>query len=160
MLPDNSIILWYSGLVIGLLSGLLGIGGGTLLLPLLTALGYTPLQGVATSSLALLMTAMSASFRNWRMGCFDLERIAFLATPSIIVAPIGVYLASKVPPYILFNSFGVYLIINIFLVNWRKNLSTKTKSDRDPILNISLRIQTKKTEYSIFNFNIAYFLTG
>lgn len=61
MLPDNSIILVYSGLVIGLLSGLLGIGGGTLLLPLLTALGYTPLQGVATSSLALVLTAIIRS---------------------------------------------------------------------------------------------------
>jgi uncharacterized protein len=160
MLPDNSIILVYSGLVIGLLSGFLGIGGGTILLPLLTALGYTPLQGVATSSLALVMTAMSASFQNWRTGCLDLERVAFLAAPSIILAPLGIYLAHKFPPYLLFNIFGIYLVVNIFLVNWRKNLASQIDNNESLILRISLNLKTNKTEYSIFNFNIAYLLAG
>jgi uncharacterized protein len=160
MLPDNSIILVYSGLVIGLLSGLLGIGGGTLLLPLLTALGYTPLQGVATSSLALVMTAMSASVRNWRTGCLDIEKVAFLAAPSIVFAPLGVYLAHKFPPYLLFIIFGLYLIINIFLVNLRKNLALQIHKNESPTLLVSLKVKTNKTEYSIFKLNIAYLLAG
>jgi uncharacterized protein len=160
MFPDNSIILVYSGLVIGLLSGLLGIGGGTLLLPLLTALGYTPLQGVATSSLALVMTAMSASVRNWHTGCLDLEKVAFLAAPSILFAPLGVYLAHKLPPYLLFNVFGLYLIINIFLVNLRKNLALQTDQNKSLTLRISLNVKTNKNEFSLLNFNIAYLLAG
>jgi uncharacterized protein len=160
MFPDNSIILVYLGLVIGLLSGLLGIGGGTLLLPLLTALGYTPLQSVATSSLALVMTAMSATVRNWSIGCLNLEKIAFLAAPSILFAPLGVYLAHKLPSYLLFNIFGLYLIINIFLVNLRKNLALQTDQNKPLTLRISLNVKTNKNEFSLFNFNIAHFLAG
>lgn len=160
MFIDNSIILIYSGLFIGLLSGLLGIGGGTLLLPLLTSLGYTPLEAVATSSLALVMTALSASVRNWRTGCLDLEKVAFLAAPSIMIAPLGVYLANQVPSYLLFNIFGLYLIINIFLVNLRKNLALQSKENEAPTLCISLNVKTNRNEFSLINFNIAHFLTG
>lgn len=163
MLIDNLTILIYSGLFIGLLSGLLGIGGGTLLLPLLTGLGYTPLEAVATSSLALVMTALSASVRNWHTGCLDLEKVAFLSAPSIMLAPLGVYLANQVPSYLLFNIFGLYLIINIFLVNLRKNLTLKSKESKEneaPTLRISLNVKTNKNEFSLINFNIAHFLIG
>jgi uncharacterized protein len=88
-------IFWYSGIIIGLLSGLVGIGGGTILLPLLVNLGYSPAQGVATSSLAIVLTAFSSCWRNWQNDGFDIERISFLATPAIATAPIGVFLSTN-----------------------------------------------------------------
>jgi uncharacterized membrane protein YfcA len=44
------------GLVAGLLSGLLGIGGGLIFSPLLLLLGLTPHQALATSTLAIVPT--------------------------------------------------------------------------------------------------------
>ena len=47
-----------SGFCSGILASFLGIGGGIVLVPLLVALGYAPIQAVATSTLAIAITAI------------------------------------------------------------------------------------------------------
>ncbi|GBF79877.1 sulfite exporter TauE/SafE family protein [Aphanothece sacrum] len=121
-MPNNAFILLISGLFAGLLAGLLGIGGGTVLVPLLVALKYTPLQAVATSSLAIVITSVSGSIQNWRMGYLDFNRVIFLAIPALITAQLGVFLSNHLPNYILLLSFGIFLIINILLGNLRQYL--------------------------------------
>lgn len=74
------------GLVAGVLAGFLGIGGGTVLVPLLVALGLAPVQAVATSSLAIVITAGSGSLQNWRMGYLDPRRVLFLGLPALATA--------------------------------------------------------------------------
>lgn len=145
------LILWYSGILIGLLSGLVGIGGGTILLPLLINLGYSPIQSVSTSSLVISLTTLSSCTQNYRMGHFDIRRIVFLATPTVMVAPLGVYLSSKVPAFILLIFFGIFLAINILLVNIRKNLAQKQKNQlkKDNIINVNVHhIQQNMTQHS------------
>lgn len=111
------------GLVSGILAGLLGIGGGTVLVPLLVTIRYTPVEAVATSSLAILITSISGSVQNWRMGYLDWQRVILLGLPAILTAQIGVYVASQILPYLLLLGFGILLLINIYLVNLRKRLS-------------------------------------
>ena len=59
MILANPLFIAVGGLFSGILAGFLGIGGGTVLVPLLVALGYTPIQAVATSALAITITALS-----------------------------------------------------------------------------------------------------
>lgn len=118
------LILAVGGLVSGILAGLLGIGGGTVLVPLLVTLRYTPVEAVATSSLAILITSISGSVQNWRMGYLDWQRVILLGLPAVLTAQIGVYVASQILPYLLLSGFGILLLINIYLVNLRKRLST------------------------------------
>ncbi|PPS45466.1 sulfite exporter TauE/SafE family protein [Chroococcidiopsis sp. TS-821] len=120
----NLLSLSLGGLIAGILAGFLGIGGGTILVPLMVALGYTPLQGVATSSLAIVITSISGSIQNWRMGYFDPERVMYLGLPALFTAQIGVYLASKFVAYLLLTAFGLLLLINIYLVDLKKHLLT------------------------------------
>jgi uncharacterized protein len=122
------LILAASGLFSGLLAGLLGIGGGTVLVPLLVSLGYPPVQAVATSSLAILVTSISGSIQNWRMGYFSWKRVGLLGFPAIVTSQIGVYIASRILPYILLLAFGILLSINIYLVNLRQQLIAKQNS--------------------------------
>jgi uncharacterized membrane protein YfcA len=68
VISPNLVILAAGGLFSGVLAGFLGIGGGTILVPLLVGLGYTPVKAIATSSLAILITSISGSVQNWRMG--------------------------------------------------------------------------------------------
>lgn len=118
------LILAVGGLVSGILAGLLGIGGGTVLVPLLVTVRYTPVEAVATSSLAILITSISGSVQNWRMGYLDWQRVILLGLPAVLTAQIGVYVASQILPYLLLLGFGILLLINIYLVNLRKRLST------------------------------------
>lgn len=119
------IILASGGLVSGVIAGLLGIGGGTILVPLLVALGVTPVQAVATSSLAILVTSISGSVQNWRMGYFDRQRVLSLGFPSVVTAQIGVYLANRILPYILLAAFGILLLLNIYLTDMRQHLTNR-----------------------------------
>jgi uncharacterized protein len=125
------VILWYSGLIIGLLSGLVGIGGGTILLPLLVNLGYSPIQGVATSSLAIVLTAISSCLRNWHTGNINLEKVTFLAIPAMLISPIGVYLSTKIPSYLLLLTFGIFLMVNIFLSDLKRKLKERSKDSKE-----------------------------
>ena len=54
------------GFLAGLLSGLLGIGGGLIFSPLLLLLGLDPHQALATSSLAIVPTTLGGSWSHLR----------------------------------------------------------------------------------------------
>jgi len=110
------------GLVSGLLAGLLGIGGGVVLVPFIVTVGYSPVQAVATSSLAIVLTALSGSIQNYRMGYLDLHRIWSLGISAIITAQVGAYIATGIPDDQLLIAFGVLLLLNIGLASWRKKL--------------------------------------
>lgn len=129
MVTFNWLVLASGGLVSGLLAGLLGVGGGVLLVPFLVALGYTPLQSVATSSLAILITSASGSFQNWRMGHFDGQRVMYLGIPALITAQIGVHIANRVPSVTLLFLFALLLLVNIFLVILKKRLTAKQQQE-------------------------------
>lgn len=115
-------LLASGGLCAGILAGFLGIGGGTVLVPFLVALAYQPVQAVATSSLAIIVTATSASMQNWLMGTLSFQRVIYLGLPALVTAPVGAFVANYVKPYILLFGFGLFLVLNIFLVEVRKRI--------------------------------------
>ena len=121
-----------SGVFAGVLAGFLGIGGGTVLVPILITLGYAPIQAVATSSLAIIITSLSGSFQNWRMGYLDFKRVALLGLPAMITAQLGVLTASRLPEPLLLVAFAILLALNIYLVGVRKRLAQPPNSDGTP----------------------------
>ncbi len=125
MTVSELLILGAAGLFAGILAGFLGIGGGTVLVPLLVALKYAPVQAVATSGLSIVITALSASIQNWRMGYLSLSQVAGIGFPAVITAQIGAYLAGIFPPYLLLVSFGLLLWLNIYLIEVRKRITAK-----------------------------------
>ena len=97
MTTTDILVLAIGGLVSGVMAGLLGIGGGVILVPLLVSLGNEPIKATATSSLAIVITSVSGSIQNWRMGYFNLKKILYLGIPALITAQLGVFLAIKIP---------------------------------------------------------------
>ncbi|MGK7954679.1 MAG: sulfite exporter TauE/SafE family protein [Crocosphaera sp.] len=128
---EQILILVVSGLGSGLLAGILGIGGGTVLVPLLLALNYTSLQAIATSSLAIVITSSSGSIQNWRMGYLDFQRVILLGIPALITAQFGVIVANRIPDFILLTAFACLLVFNIYLSNVRRQLVTKSHESSD-----------------------------
>ncbi|MEL4898645.1 sulfite exporter TauE/SafE family protein [Crocosphaera sp. Alani8] len=123
MLQEIAILI-ISGLGSGLLAGILGIGGGAFLVPLLLTLNYPSLQAIATSSLAIVITSSSGTIQNWRMGYLNFRRVILLGIPAVITAQVGVIVANLIPEFVLLIAFGFLLIINIFLSNLRRHLAT------------------------------------
>lgn len=125
MTPTSLLIFAGAGLFAGILAGFLGIGGGTVLVPLLVALGYQPIQAVATSSLSIVITAISGSVQNWRMGYLSFNRVIGIGFPAVVTAQFGAYLAGLFRPYWLLAAFGLLLLLNIYLIELRKRLVAK-----------------------------------
>jgi len=145
------LILAVGGIFSGILSGLLGIGGGFIIVSLLVALGYPPIQAVATSSLVIVLSSSTGSFYNWRSGYLDLKKVIYIAIPAIVAAQLGVLFAVKIPDYVLLTIFSIFLITNIFLIQLRKKLVAQNKQSHS----ISNPVVSK-----IFTGSIAGFLSG
>lgn len=105
------------------MAGLLGIGGGTLLVPFLLILNYSYPQAVASSSLAIVFSSVSGSIQNWRMGYLNLKKVLLLGLPSILTAYLGAYLVSFLPKAVLEGGFGLLLLLNIYLTFLRTRLN-------------------------------------
>ncbi len=121
---SNFLILSTAGLLAGILAGFLGIGGGTLLVPILLALGYQPVEAVATSSLSILITALSGSLQNWRMGFLRWQRVLSIGLPALVTAQMGAYLADRVfSPRLLLLAFASLLFLNVYLVQLKKKIT-------------------------------------
>lgn len=129
----NLLLLLVGGLFSGVAAGILGIGGGTILVPLIVTFGYPPVQAVATSTLAIVMTSIAGSFQNWRMGNLSLKKVLYLGIPSMITSPIGVLIANKINSYFLLFGFGLLLLINIYLISLRQSFTAKAKNQADSI---------------------------
>ncbi len=135
MIIQSWLILAGGGLISGILAGILGIGGGFIIVSLLVLLGYTPIQALATSSLVVLVSSSSGSFYNWRMGYLDPKRVLYFALPALVTAQIGVYLAIRIPPYLLLLTFGIFLLANIYLVQLRKQPTFEERNSGRQLLN-------------------------
>ncbi|MEO1131629.1 MAG: sulfite exporter TauE/SafE family protein [Cyanobacteria bacterium J06639_1] len=128
-------ILAVGGIVAGISAGVLGIGGGVLLVPLLVTAGASPTEAVGTSTLAIVLTATSGSIQNWRAGNLDWRKVLILGIPALITAQLGALLAEAVPSFVLLAGFGCLLLVNIALMGLRQNL---VKLDAPPMRSPSI----------------------
>jgi uncharacterized membrane protein YfcA len=101
------------GLVAGVLSGLFGIGGGIVIVPMLILLvGLTTTQAAGTSLAALLLPVGAlGALEYWRAGYFDLRFAAVLAVGLLLGAYLGARLGISLPVEAVQRGFGVLLVI-------------------------------------------------
>lgn len=115
------------GILAGVLAGFLGIGGGTVMVPAMVALGLSGVEAVGTSTLAILIISLGGSLQNWRMGFLKLNNVLLLGLPSVVTAFLGTALASYIPEYVLLGIFGLFLLINIYLIGVKKQVVAQAK---------------------------------
>ncbi|EEB74784.1 sulfite exporter TauE/SafE family protein [Thermococcus sp. AM4] len=100
------------GILSGLVSGLLGISGGVLNVPLFhTFVGIPMRYAVGTSSFALFFTALAGAFEHYRLGQVDLHMALLLAPGLIIGGRLGALAAHRVRPEVLRKAFAGVLIL-------------------------------------------------
>jgi uncharacterized protein len=115
------------GIVVGIISALLGIGGGLLYVPALAAVGASPIQSVATSLVAITLGAISGTIQNWRMKSLKLETVSLLTLPAMLTTEIGVSIARALPSKWLLLSFAALQIIAIWLISLKNKLQKDEK---------------------------------
>ena len=118
------LLFFIGGVLAGIIAGLLGVGGGIIIVPMLVFFGKLPVNAVATSSLAIVITSISGSFQNWREGNLNFKKVISLGLPAVATAQLGLYLASHFSPLLLLSLFAILLFVNVYLVSLRRRLVT------------------------------------
>ncbi len=88
----KSIILLTTGAVTGFLAGMMGVGGGTIMIPMMVILtGFTQHIAQGTSLLVMIPTGVIGAFTHWKMGNVE-KGILWGLIPGIIF---GTYLGGN-----------------------------------------------------------------
>jgi len=116
------------GLGAGIVAGIFGIGGGTIIVPLLVSLGFSPTQAVGTSTITIFFAASSGTYQNWRTGKLNPRLIVGLGIPAIFCTQLGVWLTQVIPSAWLIWGFAGYLVGNAYLVQVRSHLAKQAKA--------------------------------
>ena len=109
--------LCLTGLLIGILCGLFGVGGGFLLTPALRSLFDIPYPlAVGSSLLLLFLSSLIASFRHWRNGKVDIHMGLILAAGALGGTEAGVRLQNLMRGGKPIKSFGAaYPLLDLVL---------------------------------------------
>ncbi len=108
----NILIYVVLGLLAGICSGFLGIGGGTIIIPVLVyVFGLTQHQAQGTT-LALMVPPIGllAALKYYYEGNVDIRIAIFVCFGFFIGGLLGAYLVTPVPDPILKKIFGLFLI--------------------------------------------------
>ena len=96
---DPAIVLF--GFCIGVLVGMTGMGGGSLMTPLLILIFNTsPTTAIGTDIVYSAVTKMVGSWRHLKLGTVNLELVKWLSFGSVPAAVSGVVLVSLLEQHI------------------------------------------------------------
>jgi uncharacterized protein len=96
---------------VGLLTGLVGIGGGFLVVPALVLLAGVPMrEAVGTSLLVIAMNAASGFIGHMGEVSLDWSLLASFTLLTVLGAVAGTALAPKVPQHMLKRAFALLLL--------------------------------------------------
>lgn len=99
------------GLVTGVLSGLFGIGGGIVIVPVLIAVfGASDLVAKGTSLLVIIPTAITGTVANVRSGMVDVRSGLAVGLAAAVASAAGASLAGLLSPRLSSVLFGALLL--------------------------------------------------
>ncbi|MBK5271358.1 MAG: sulfite exporter TauE/SafE family protein [Bacteroidia bacterium] len=115
------ILLIVIGLSAGILSGLVGVGGGIIIVPALVFfLGFSQLQAQGTSlGLLLLPVGIFAVMNYYKGGHIDLRVVGIMCFAFVAGGWIGSKLALRLDIDVVKKIFGILLLYTAFkMLNW------------------------------------------
>lgn len=133
-----------SGAAVGFLVGLTGVGGGSLMTPLLLAFGFPAPVAIGTDLLYAAVTKTSGAIAHHRKGNVNWRIVRTLALGSIPVSVLihftllsGNFMEGPDFESLLTTSLGIMLIITSIILLSRDKLRYLALSDRPtPIMNL------------------------
>lgn len=100
------------GVVTGILSGLIGVGGGIIVVPALMVLfGTSDLVAKGTSLLMMIPTALSGTVGNIRRRNVDLVAAAIVGIAACTTTALGAWAAVLIDPVVANALFAAYLVV-------------------------------------------------
>jgi len=99
------------GLIVGILSSVIGLGGGFMVVPLLIYLGRDAKLAVGTTFVFIFLVAISSLIAHYRLGNVDVKTGLVLALGGILGAQIGPQVLQHVSDQNFKKIFSVLMVI-------------------------------------------------
>src|SRR5450631_744265 len=130
---EFTFLVWIGSLAAGFLGALTGLGGGVVLVPLLTIFFHVDLRYAIGASLVSVIATSSGSAAAYVKEGFSNIRIGmFLEIATTLGALLGAYLTAKVPANAIAIIFGVVLTYSSY-VSRRVRPRTAVEQPPDPL---------------------------
>lgn len=162
---DFTAIIAVAAFFAGLLGALTGLGGGVVIVPLLTlAFGVDIRYAVGASLVSVIATSSGAAAAYVREGFSNIRVGMFLEIATTLGALFGAYLAGIVSTSVIGMVFGLVLLYSA-IVSVRPPKPPATDGPRDPIA-VRLRLDSsypsfdEMREYHVHNVAAGFSLMG
>ncbi len=112
ILPSAPPLFLLVGVITGFLSPLLGIGGGTIVVPMLVLMfGFQQQSAQGVSLSVMIPMTLMASFINFRLNNIEFKVVPLILIGILIGTPIGSIFAHSLNSYVLERIFGGFLFL-------------------------------------------------
>ncbi len=99
------------GLIAGTFGGLVGLGGGVIMIPLMVGfLKLSQHRAHGTSLVAIVFTGIAGAITYYLHGAVDIKFAIIVAVGAILTAGPGARFANKLPEWMLKRSYGGFVI--------------------------------------------------
>lgn len=134
------------GLVVGLFSGLLGIGGGTLMVPVFRlGFGMSAIASTATSLFTIVPTSIAGCITHLKNGTCIAKIGLAAGIAGALTSPLGVFAATNSPD-IAIMACAALIIVYSAVTMFKKAMSMPKRSRSD--LSIHATLQRFRAEFS------------
>jgi len=116
------------GFAAGVLGSMIGLGGGIIVVPVLTFLGFPPTVAASNSLFAALSNAIASTISYSRQKRIEYSlglKLGLLAIPGTVL---GAVISTDVTPEIFKILFGLVLIVSAIYIFLRKKIATRERT--------------------------------
>jgi uncharacterized membrane protein YfcA len=130
---EFTILIWLGSLAAGFLGALTGLGGGVVIVPLLSlAFGVDIRYAIGASLVSVIATSSGAAAAYVKEGFSNIRIGMFLEQGTTMGALVGASLATRISPEAIAVIFGLVLIYSAYLSN-RPQRSRPGENQHDPL---------------------------
>ncbi len=157
---EFTILLWLGSLVAGFLGALTGLGGGVVIVPLLTlGFGVDIRYAIGASLISVIATSSGAAAAYVKEGFSNIRIGMFLEQATTLGALVGAALATKVPTAAIAVIFGLVLIYSAYLSN-RPQRKRPEDNQPDPLATLLKMDSTYPTSGGSTTYHVHEIPTG
>src|SRR6266496_4270612 len=153
---EFTFLVWAGSLCAGFLGALTGLGGGVVLVPLLTLFFHVDLRyAIGASLVSVIATSSGSAAAYVREGFSNIRIGMFLEIATTLGALVGAYLTAKVPASAIAIVFGLTLIYSAY-VSRRTRPKSALETPPDPLatklkMNGAFPDTTGIRNYNVYN---------
>ena len=126
-------ILPFFGILVGFISGFFGIGGGTIVVPVMLAFGYDIKTAVGISIMQMLFSAIFGSYVNYKSGKLQLDNGIFVGVGGLCGASLSGFIVKNAPEIVLEMGLLATLFIALFKL-FKTNVAAEPKNPNNALL--------------------------